>query len=428
MSNQPLIEFKPKLPKLSKNEKVVLKLLVDAGKLIAPLYLEQEKQAEHGVSREEMEKASKQDPAILSPYTVVEKKNGKITTMPYHIKYAKFLQPIAKKLIEAGDLSENKQFGDFLKLQANALLEGKYEEAIIAGLRLSPYILDASIVPIEHLDDNLFYGKASYSAWVGVLEKEGTDRFNNYKSIILSARRKALIPGERIENNDNVKGKVIDVVLLSGLMARTKFVGVSLPMNLNMVEKYGSEITIFNQSNDLRMKERIIPIFDKIFPKAFREEYSSEDLRRGYLRTIAMHELAHGFLRYKNSESNLQEFFLIIDELAATVLGLRMAGSLFLKDRITGKQLESMIVTFLCRGFYTFENKEDNKSPFSYTVGNSIFINYLFKSGALKKSGNTIILNFMKVFLSLHDLSEILERLLASGSHQDAKSFIKKYI
>jgi len=428
MSSQPLLQFKPKLPKLSKTEKVVLKLLVDAGKLIAPLYLEQEKQAEHGLSKEEMEKASQKDASILSPYTVVEKKNGQITTTPYHIKYAKYLQPIAKKLNEAADISENKQFGIFLRLQAKALLEGSYEDAIVAGIKLKPYILDISIIPVEHLDDKLFYGKASYQAWIGTIDVEGTKRLNNYKSILLSARREAIIPSERLDNNGKVKAKTIDIVLLSGLMARKKFVGVNLPMNLPIVEKYGSEITIFNQTNDLRIKEQILPIFNQIFPKEFREGFTLEDLRRGYLRTISMHELAHSFLYYKNAEKHLQEFFLIIDELAATVLGFRMAGSLILKERITSKQLESMLVTFISRCIYSLENDINKQSDYTYLRGNPIFVKYLFESGALKKTGTTVTPNFMKIFLSLHDLSEILESLLASGSRSDAEFFIKKYV
>src|SRR3989338_8992111 len=97
-NNQPLIEFNPKLPKLSKNEKDVLKLLVEAGRLIVPLYLEQEKQVKTTIGKEEIEQAGKKDPSVLSPYTVVEKKDGKLVATPYHIKYEKFLKPIADKL------------------------------------------------------------------------------------------------------------------------------------------------------------------------------------------------------------------------------------------------------------------------------------------------------------------------------------------
>lgn len=424
-SDYPLIEFNPKLPKLSANEKAVLKLLIEAGKLIAPIYLEQEKQAKE-VNKEETERVIKKDPLILSPYTVIERVNNQLVATPYHIKYANYLKPIAEKLNEASKITENRQFGSFLKLQAKSLLDGSYEQVAIASLRMKPYLLDISIGPLNHFDERLFFAKASYHAWVGVMEKEGTDRLNNYKSITLSARRKALIPRNRIDNLSNVKAKVLDIFLLSGSLARTKFVGIHLPMDLKLIEKYGSEITLFNQLNDLRLKEQILPVFNKIFPQAFKQNYTEKDLRRGYLRTVALHELAHGYLYYKNSEENLKDLFAPIYELTATVLGLKMAGSLLLKDRITNKMLESMIVTFLCRCYFLKEDRR-NTSMMNYGLGGTLFINFMIANGAVKQFKGTIVPNFTKVFVSIHELYSILESLLAYGTKKDAQSFITKY-
>lgn len=424
--DQPLIRFNPKLPRLSDSEKKTLKLLVEVGELIAPLYLEQEKQAEK-VSREEIEKAADKDSDVLSPYTVVEKVNNKLIATPYHIKYEKFLKPIAEKLNQASNIIDNKEFARFLQLQAKALMEGSYEDAFASWVGMKQYILDIGIGPFEHSDDKLFYGKASYQCWIGTLDKEGTDRLNNYKSIVLRAKRRAMVPHQRIDNLDKVKAEVIDVILFSGHMARTKFVGVNLPMNPKFIEKYGSEITLFNQTNDQRMQEQIIPTFNKIFSKGFREGFSFEDLRRANLRYIAMHELAHSFLYYRNAEENLKDLFQCILELAATVLGFRMAGSLLLKDRITEKQLESMIVAALCRGFYLVEHQKTNISMINYIVGWSILINFTLKSGALKQSGGMAIPNFTKIFVALHELSDILETLLSSGTRKEAERFIKKY-
>lgn len=425
MSN-PIILFNPKLPKLSKNEREVLKLLVEGGKLIAPIYLQQEKQAGK-ISKEEMEKAAKKDSEIFSPYTVVEKIQGKIVAIPYHVKYARLLKPVAQKLEEAARASDNKQFAHALKLQAKALLDGTYEKATATWLSMKPYILDISIGPVDHADYQLFSGKATYQAWVGTLDVEGTERLNNYKTIVLSASRSAIIPTERVDSHNKVKVKTIDVVLFSGFMARTKFVGVNLPMDVDFVGKYGSEITIFNQPNDLRMQEVILPTFNKIFPKEFREEFSLEDLRRASLRIVAMHELAHSFLYYRNAKGNLQDLFQTIYELAATVLGLRMAGALLLQDRITNKQLESMIVVYICRSLHLIEKGKTNKPMITYALGSAIFMNFMFESGAIKELEGKEIPNFMKIFVSLHDLSIILERLLSSGTRKDAEVFIKKY-
>ncbi len=432
--NEPLIEFNPKLPKLSKSESKVLKLLVEAGRLIVPIYRLQENQKfpganlyPHDVTRKEIEKAARRDPQILSPYTVVERINGKLVATSYHKKYAEHLKPIADILEEAAKITENKEFGRALKIQAKALLDGSYEKAVAAWLKIKLYILDISIGPINHFDDQLFFGKASYQAWVGTLDVEGTKRLNNYKNITLSASRRVLTLKERIDNLDKVKAKTIDVILFSGFMAKTKFVGVNLPMDVSLVEKYGSDITIFNQPNDLRLKEQIIPTFHSIFSPAFREGFTQEDLRRGNLRYIAIHELAHSYLYYRNAAKNLKDLFVCIYELAATVLGFRMAGRLLLEDVITSKQLESMIVAFMCRSFYLIKRNKEDKFMVNRTLGSAVFIKFMVETGALKERDGMIIPNFMKIFVSLHELSLILENLLSSGTRKDAENFIKRY-
>ncbi|MDD5147061.1 MAG: hypothetical protein PHV63_00725 [Candidatus Daviesbacteria bacterium] len=426
--DEPLIVFNPKLPRLSKNEGKVLKLLVEAGKSISPLYLEQEKQIKkNSLIKEEINKASKTNAAILSPYTVLEKIDGKIVTIPYHVKYAKLLRPIADKLSEAASITDDKDFGKVLQLQAKALLDGSYDKATIAWLKFKPYILDIQIGPVAYnLDDQIFHEKAPYQAWVGVMDTEGTKRLNNYKTIVLGTRRKAMSE-DRIDNYEKVRARVNDVILFSGFMARMKFVGINLPMDLNIVERYGSQITLFNQSNDLRMKEIILPTFNQLFSSEFREGFELEDLRRGYLRATALHELAHSFLYYKHASENLKDLFPAIYELAATILGMRMAGSLLLKERITEKMLESMIITFLCRSLYYMKQSKVNNPMINYVLGGSIFVNSMLESGALNMIKGMAVVNFMKMFLSLHELSDTLEHLLSFGTYIEAENFVKKY-
>lgn len=423
---RPLILFYPDLPLLSKNELKVLDLLMDAGELVVPVYLEQERLMQNSLKREEIEKAARKDPSVLSPYTAVEKIKGKVVATPYHIKYAQLLFPIAQKLNEAAVITNNREFAKCLKIQAKALLDGSYEDAMAAWLKAKPYILTISIGPIEHYDNQLFFAKAPYQAWVGVMDKEGTEKLNNYKSIILGMDRKVFYFKKNIKNLENVKAKVLDIVLFSGLMARIPFVGMNLPMNLKMVEKYGSEVIIFNQVNDLRLRTQIVPVFNEKFSSGFRQGFSTEDLRRGSLRYVVLHELAHNYLYYKNA-TNLEELLPVLYELSATVLGLRLGGILLLKDRITNKQLESMIIAFICRSFYLIEKSKEDKSIVNYALGGAIFINFMLRNGAIKSFKGLTIPNFMKIFVSMHDLLDFLEYLLSTGTKKEAKSFIKEY-
>ena len=433
--DKPLVEFNPKINGLTVNQSKVLKLLVDAAKLIVPIYEQQENQRfpganfyPHGVTKKEIEEAALDNPEILSPYTIVEKKKGKLETIPYHEKYAKLLKGVAEKLLQAANITDNKEFSKRLELQANALVDGNYDEASLYWMSMKPYILDINIGPIERYDDRLFFIKTSYQAWVGVMDKKETERVFKYKDVILSARRKLTMPSEKIDYYEKVQVRVDDTLIFSGLMARTKFVGVNLPNDPNLMEKYGSEITISKQANEARFKDEVLPAFDKLFSPEFRRQFSEEDLKSGSLYLVVLHELAHTYLRYRNSERNLQDLFPIIDELAAYVMGIKVCGSLLLKDIMNQKQLESIIIAYLGRSYSLIRKGNDkDKSRMHYAIGGAIFVNYLLESGALKEAGGIHWPNFAKIYYSLDELATILERMLYQGTREDAEVLINRF-
>ncbi|MBI2600798.1 hypothetical protein HYW42_02495 [Candidatus Daviesbacteria bacterium] len=432
--NEPITEFTSKLPKLSDNQKKVLKLLIEAARLIVPLYKKQENHRfeganfyPHDATREEITKAAATNFEILSPYSVVERKGKELIAIPYHLKYAEFLEPIADKLLKAASITDNKDFAKRLEFQANALLNGTYDEATIYWMKMRPYILDINIGPVERYNDKLFFTKTSYQAWVGVMDGERTARVLNFKNIIHTARRKTLMPSEKVDFYEKVQIRVDDLLIFSGLISRTMFLGVNLPNDTNLMEKYGSEITVFKQSIDYRVKTEVLPAFSKVFSSSFQKEFDYEDIRWGTLYFTILHELGHTYLRYRNSERNLEDLFPIIDELSAYVLGMKLAGFLLLKDVLTQKQLESIMVAFTSRCFELVLNESNNKSKIHYTIGGAIFVNFLFETEAIREKEGISWPNFTKMFVSLDQLATILERILSQGRREDAEAFIKKY-
>ena len=433
-SKQALLIFDTKTSFLTQNEHKVLSLLLDAGKLLVSLYAKQENHEYPGanfypsdISKEEIEKAAKNDPELLSPYSVVEKIDGKLVATPYHIKYKSFLDPIVAKLIEASKVCTDKEFAKYLHLQGKALAEGSYQEAEIYWLKMKPYIIDFNIGPIERYDDKLFFVKTSYQSWVALRAETPTKKAKEFRDVILNAKKQAAISSEQVDFYDNVRIKVDDLILFSGLIARTVFLGVNLPNDTKLMEKYGSEITIFRQSNEYRVKHEVLPAFKKIFSSSFKKIFTAEDIEDGTLYSTILHELGHVYLRYRDSEKRLQDLFPIIDELAAYIMGIKVGGYLLLKDVTTPKQLESIMVAYLARSFGMALFESDNKSKFHYMKGGVIFINYLFENGAISEKGGISWPNFTKMFFSLGELASILDKLLSSGTRKDAEEFINKY-
>lgn len=428
-------QFKVDTSSLSKNELEVLGRLVEAAKLLAKVYqLQLNTKNEPNfypkdATRAEIEKVARHDRQILSPYTVVERdKNGKLMVIPYHLKYKGLLTEVAKKLEEAAEISQNLEFGRALKIQAQALLMGEYDKAQITWVKIKPYLLDIAIGPLERDSDQLFFIKRSYQAWVGIMDKNQTERATDFKNAVFATRRKILIPSEKVDFMDKAQIRVDDTVILAGDIAKSQFTATTLPNDIEILEKYGSEATIFLPVVKTVFSQKHYPIFKAIFAAKFRQSFTEDDLFRGYLYTVMLHEIARVLIRYRFAVARLREMFPIFNELTVEAAAIKAGGSLLLKDVVSQKEMESMLVMFLTRLFdYYFEMK-DNPTIKPYVLGNAILLNSLLSSGALKLTKDGISWpNFTKMFIATANLADQIERILAEGNYKDAKYILKRY-
>lgn len=430
-----IVTFKPeKGLHLTVSEKKVVSKLIEAARAIDPIYQKQENISRSGANfyppdatKEEIAKAAKEDPSILSPYTIVERSKGKLIAIPYHIKFKDPLEKASKLLKEAAKITQNNDFAKRLHLQANALLDGTYEVSDIYWLTMKPYKIDIAIGPIERYNDQLFFTKCSYQAWVGVMDEKQTADATQFKDFIVSARRKTLTPSEKVEFLNKIHIRVDNTLIFSGLIARFMFTSSNLPNNVKLMERYGSEITIFNQSFDKKFKSEHHTIFHTIFEEKFQQGYPVEVLRQGSLRNSYLHEISHPLLRYRDAEDRLKEYFPVFDEIAASVFGVKACGSLLLKDIISQKELEAIMVMFVARAFSWWISYLKEPSVVHYAQGFAIAMNFFLESGAIIESGGFSWPNFNKMFLAIEELSNSLETLISIGSYSDAKHVVEKY-
>lgn len=437
MKNEPVVSFA--LPQkaftLTAKEKKVLAKLIEAARAIVPIYLEQEdskfpgaKFYPHDVTKEEIAQAASKNPDILSPYTMVEKdKNGRLTAIPFHIKFKTQLQKVARLLEEAAKITDNHEFAKRLELQADALLDGTHEISDIYWLSMKPYKIDIAIGPIERYNDKLFFTKCSYQAWVGIMDEKQTTEAVTFKNFIASARRRVLAPREKVEFLDKIQLRVDHTAIFSGLIARYMFTSSNLPNDVELMEKHGSEITIFKPSFNLKFEKEHYPIFQSVFNREFQAGFPKEILREGSLRNSFLHEISHPLLRYRDVEERLKEYFPVVDEIAASVFGVKACGSLLLKDVISQKELEAIMIMFITRAFSWWRSYLKEPGVIHYAQGFAMAINFFLENGAIKEAQGFYWPNFNKMFLAIEELSDAFETLISIGSYKDAQSVVEKY-
>ncbi len=431
----PIVKFPAKGIKLSPSEKKVVQKLIKAAESIAPIYLKQENNTNNGANfyprdatRNQILEAAKKNGDILSPFTVVERdKKGKLIAIPYHVKFKTQLKKTAKLIREAAKLTDNKDFAKRLEVQANALLDGNYEASDIYWLSMKPYKINFVIGPVERYLDKLFFIKCACQSWVGIMDVKLTEDAVRFKNYIVGSRRRVLAPSEKVDFLDKIQIRVDDTIIFSGLIARFMFTSSNLPNDVNIMEKNGSEITIFKPAFKLKFDRERHPIFHAVFEEKFQEDYPVDVLRLGSLRNSYLHEISHPLLRYRDAERRLKEYFPVFDEISASVFGVKACGSLLLKNAITEKELEAIMVMFITLAFSWWLSYLKEPSVIHYAQGFAIALNFFLENGAIRESGGFSWPNFTKLFVSINELSDTLERILAVGTYEDAKKFTERY-
>ena len=431
-------KFKFNIKELPLKERKVFEKLVSSCELITPLYLAQKNEKypganfyPHNVAKEEVEKEARRNPLILNPYTFVERnKKGKLTAIPYHIKFKKELKPIADLIKEAAELAEDKNFARYLESRAKALLDGNYEKSDILLLKNKPFKICFIIGPVEWYLDKLFAKKYAYQAWVGIIDEEKTKKAKNLVDIVLSSQRK-ILPGSKKINVSKINTRIDKTSILSGLIAELSISSMSLPREAKVIKKYGSKLTIFEPVLKSRFQKDYLLIFQKIFNKEFQKAYSAELLYDGALRYTLLNEVSSSLIYYKDAEKRLGNLFYIFYEFLANILSIKSCGTLFLKGIISQKELEASLIFYICRNFSL--GQLSIKKPgisFHYQKRAAIAFNFFLKEGAIKELKNKkgiYLSNFTKFFICIDELSRLVEYYLALGSYKEAKNFVKKY-
>jgi len=426
--------FKVDTKELSQKEKALFETLVAAAELIAPLYIRQKNERYPGsnfyppdATVKEIEKAAMKDPAILDPYTFVERdKSNNLVAVPFHIKFKKELKPIAVLLREAADLSENQNFSFYLRTQADSLLDGNYQKSEIAWLQTEFFKIGFVIGPIERYLDKLFFKKCAYQAWVGILNQKKTQEADRFKRIILASQRK-ILPGSKKVDVSKLSIRVDNTAIFSGLIADFMFTGTNLPNDVNLMERYGSSLTIFLTSLDLKFNQDHLPIFYTVFEKKIQNKYSETELCLASFRCILLHEISHSLIRYRDAEKRLNNFFPVFDELFAYILGIKACGTLILKDAISHKELEAIIIMHIARNFTWWLDSLKNPDVKHYAIGSAIAENFYLKEGAIKEKSGFLYVDLAKVFICINDLSCIMDHYLGLETYEEARKFVKEY-
>jgi hypothetical protein len=268
----------------------------------------------------------------------VRRKGGALEAIPYHITYKQWVDPAAKALRDAADLSDDTAFAKFLRMRADALLSDNYFDSDIAWVSLVNPKFDVIYAPYETYLDDFLGVKTSYGASILIRNEEESRKLDVFQKYVPDIQDSLpLAPEDRPSKRGLFSPmEVMDAPYRAGdLRHGYQAVADNLPNDPRIHEQKGSKKIFFKNFMDARVNYVILPIAMRLL-RADQAALASAD---GYLATTMMHEISHGlgpaFARTAGGKRDVREAigpaYSGLEEAKADVVGLY--GLKWLADR-----------------------------------------------------------------------------------------------
>jgi hypothetical protein len=388
-----------------------------------------------GLTREQIEQYVKDHPEkkaeIYGNTTVVRWHGDQLEGLPYHIAYRSFLEPAAKDLREAADLSDDPAFANFLRLRADALLSDDYFKSDLAWLDLKDPKIDVIFAPYETYDDALLGVKASYGAAVLVrnpVESRKLGLFQKYVADIQDALPVA--PEDRPSKHGlETPLEVMDAPFRAGdLRHGYQAVADNLPNDARVHEQKGSKKIFFKNFMDARVNYVVLPLAKYVM----RPEQAAKASGDGYLLFTIMHEISHGlgpaFARTPSGKVDIRQaigpIFSGLEEAKADAVGMFGLKWLVDHEALSKEKLKECYASYVAGIFRTVRFGIGE----AHGQAEMMEFNYLSERGAIKReSSGRYAIDFAGMPAALGDLAKELLDIEANGDRDRAESWFKKY-
>jgi hypothetical protein len=396
------------------------------------------------LTSDRVEKYVKQHPeqkaAIYDQFTIVRWHNEKLETVPYRIAFRAFLEPAARALRAAAELSDDAAFAKFLRLRADALVSDDYFPSDLAWLELKNPKFDIIFAPYETYLDGLLGVKGSYGAAVMVRNERESKKLELFQKYVPEIQDALPLAAEDRPSKHGLETpmEVMDAPFRAGDMTHGyQAVADNLPNDPRVHEQKGSKKLFFKNFMDARVNYIILPLARKLMEPEQAAQVSGE----GYLLGTITHEICHGlgpaFARKSSDQSasdksagkvDIREAigpgYSGLEEAKADAAGMFALKWLVDHDALPKEKLEESYASYVGDLFRTvrFGTAE------AHGQAEMMEFNYLSERGAIRRNASgKYAIDYEKMPGAVADLTKELLEIEATGDRSRAENWFKKY-
>ena len=397
----------------------------------------------NGMTKSDVEAYLKQNPnsrdAVYSPYTIAQPRSAAETSdfstmafVPYHVAFKKFLEPMAKDLRDAAELSDDPAFAKFLRLRADALLTDDYYASDIAWLDLENPKFDLVFAPYETYTDSLLGVKTTYGSSVMIRNDVESQKLALYQKFVPDLQESLPLPAADLPSKRGKQSpmEVVDSPYRAGdLLHGYQAVADNLPNDPRIHEEKGSKKMFWKNFMDARVNYIILPLAQRTM-RADQAAMASAD---GYLADTIMHEISHGlgpaFAHNAQGKMSINEAigasYSALEESKADVVGEVCYAWLIAHGAIPKEKQNQTYASYVAGIFRTVRFGVAE----AHGAGEIMQFNYLTEQGAIRRddASGLYVIEFDKMPAAMASLAKELLEQEATGDRARTEVWFKKY-
>lgn len=374
------------------------------------------------MTKEEFEAAYLPGKAGL--YTLIRRDQaGDLMLVPYSVAYAEELGRAADLLRQAAGLADSAEFATYLKLRAAALLSDDFQTSDLYWMDVKNNQIDVVIGPIETYEDRLFGYRAAYESYVLIKDLDWSDRLSRYAAFLPDLQKGLPVPDEYKWETPGTDSDLnaYDVIYYAGHSnSGSKTIAINLPNDEEVQLLKGTRRLQLKNAMQAKFDKILEPIADVLVDQAQRQHVTFD----AFFANVMFHEVAHG-LGIKNTiddKSTVRKALLDVassmEEGKADILGLYMISKLADAGELGDVDMRDYYVTFMAGIFRSIRFGASS----AHGKANMVGFNFFAEQGAFVRDPETgrYSVDFDAMENAMTELSRLLLTLQGDGDYEGA--------
>ncbi|MBA6335602.1 Zn-dependent hydrolase [Colwellia sp. BRX8-7] len=379
------------------------------------------------LTKAEFEQADFADKSGL--YSVVKRtSDGQLTSVAFSELYSDSINRIAAILEKASSFADDKEFANYLNLRATAIRHDDFQASDFAWMDMKNNPIDVVIGPIETYEDQLYGYRAAFESYVLIKDLAWSEKLAKYaeylpelqKDLPVKKAYKKEVPGSDADLN------AYDVIYYAGHSnAGSKTIAINLPNDEKVQLEKGTRRLQLKNAMQAKFDNIMLPIASTLIVAEQRENVTFN----AFFANTMFHEVAHG-LGIKNTindkgtvRQSLKEHASALEEGKADILGLYMIRQLLIKGAIEEGTLQDYYTTFLAGIFRSVRFGATS----AHGKANMVRFNYFAEQGAFTRNSQGLYsVNIDKMTAAIDSLSELILTLQGNGDYEGVAALVAK--